>query len=442
MPGRLRVDLSFSATALHSEHDVDENQFEPDVAPEAQAHTHALDFALIDLDLVGVVGLSERLGVEVGLPLRLNRGRAVFVGADGGALPQFESIHHRNETLMGAGDLSLGARVAVLRPQGAQGWLLDISAGLSLPTGNTQPNPFDLGRQGEPHQHVFFGTGTIDPRLSAQAVYAAETFRLSGWMSGSTALVDNSHGFRASSRVAGGLGGQSSLGLDRFNFSAAAEAQHETPATWEGERAENSGRTDLFASFAAFWDASERWKVFSSFKLPFFTHAKGGQLDTPFIVGLGLSYVVDLLPAPHDHVHGHAEHEQTEHEPVTAQQAHARVQASSGDIADIAEGGQSFALSDALVAGKVTVVDFWAEWCQPCHAITVALAQLAEQHSQLAVRRAEVPDFDTPVAQEHLAGAPGLPVVWVFDASGEQVATLVATDASEVERVVLELLSP
>jgi hypothetical protein len=60
------------------------------------------------------------------------------------------------------------------------------------------------------------------------------------------------------------------------------------------------------------------------------------------------------------------------------------------------------------------------------------LRALAAKHPNLAVRRVEIIDFDSPAAAEHLPGVKGLPVVWVLDERGRRVETLVATSAREV----------
>jgi thiol-disulfide isomerase/thioredoxin len=78
------------------------------------------------------------------------------------------------------------------------------------------------------------------------------------------------------------------------------------------------------------------------------------------------------------------------------------------------------------------LIDFWAEWCEPCHVITHQLSQIAASHSNVAIRKAEVPDFEQPVFLEHLKGSPGLPAVWIFDETGTLVIKLAAVSPPKV----------
>jgi len=109
----------------------------------------------------------------------------------------------------------------------------------------------------------------------------------------------------------------------------------------------------------------------------------------------------------------------------------------SVDVADVAVGGKSFLVKEALVIGKITVIDFWAEWCVPCKRIGHMLQNLAEQHSNLAVRRVEVPDFDSAVGRDHLKGVAMLPVVWIYDRNGRLVAKMVGATSKQVKKQVL-----
>jgi hypothetical protein len=104
--------------------------------------------------------VARGLGVEAVVALRGVRTRIRFedVRHQPIVVPN-GSIHHRNETLSGPGDPWL----LLHRAQVLGAWTLAARGGVSVPLGRTEPNPFDLGRRGLPHQHIQFGTGTWDP---------------------------------------------------------------------------------------------------------------------------------------------------------------------------------------------------------------------------------------------------------------------------------------
>ena len=113
-----------------------------------------------------------------------------------------------------------------------------------------------------------------------------------------------------------------------------------------------------------------------------------------------------------------------------------------GDVLDLRAGGASFPIEAAVVPEKVTVVDFWAEWCAPCVDLDRRLRALAAERDDLAVRRVEVPSFDSPVAKAHLSTVSALPVVWIFDREGRPGPRLEGESPDAILKAVRAALDP
>lgn len=84
--------------------------------------------------------------------------------------------------------------------------------------------------------------------------------------------------------------------------------------------------------------------------------------------------------------------------------------------------GEAIDLAKAPVPGKVTIVDFGAKWCGPCHELDQDMAKMLENNPNLALRKVDIVDWDSPVAEQQLKNVDGLPYVLVFNRAGQQVA--------------------
>jgi thioredoxin 1 len=74
-----------------------------------------------------------------------------------------------------------------------------------------------------------------------------------------------------------------------------------------------------------------------------------------------------------------------------------------------------------LGSEQAVLVDFWAEWCGPCHAIAPVLDQIAEERSDLKVVKLNI-DEQPAIAQRY--GVMSIPTLILFK-DGEPAAAAV-----------------
>jgi thiol-disulfide isomerase/thioredoxin len=106
------------------------------------------------------------------------------------------------------------------------------------------------------------------------------------------------------------------------------------------------------------------------------------------------------------------------------------------DAARINAPGQAVDLRAHLAAGKVTVVDFYAVWCQPCRKVDAHMKQVLATQPDVALRKVDVVDWDSAVARQHLQGVPNLPYVIVFGKSGRQVAQISGLELAQLDAAI------
>ena len=378
------------------------------VHDESPVERHHTVLWLHELRLLAELGVQPGWAVQFQLPARLVQTRTVLTDLSDNPTG-LTNIHHPNGLFGSPGDVQfLVHHARKLGPLSA-----GVRAGLSLPFGQVNQDPYLLGDQGAPHTHLQFGTGTADPLLGLDLGLGP----VAAYAFAQLPLYEGSHGYRAGSRVAAGVTASHALGA--VSLRLGSSVIHEEPERWRGlvpTEDGNLGRTDLFVSPGVTLTSGDY-----SFSLDLLVrawgHTEGAQLDMPVVVQLAVGKLFHLEPP----------------EPDAAPAAMA-------DVLDVVQAGELAALVPA--PGKLTVFDFWAPWCEACKGLDQRLRALAAEKPGLAVRRVNIVDFDSPIAQRELPGVTLLPHLRFVDASGKVLFDASGTSDELFTRVRDSVNSP
>ena len=93
-------------------------------------------------------------------------------------------------------------------------------------------------------------------------------------------------------------------------------------------------------------------------------------------------------------------------------------------------------LPKLAVPGKYTVFDVFADWCGPCRMIDERLREVVTRRRDIAIRKLNVRDFDTPLALELGSAFETLPYVVVLTPKGKRIE-VVGTDFEALDKALL-----
>lgn len=199
-------------------------------------NTHIVHLDWSRFEVVFKVPFSSTSEMELQMPYDVKDVEARYELPDGTKFDNPQgNLHHRTERLEGAADFKLFFT-----------WLVGdwrLSGGVNLPVGETVEDPLVLGDLGLNHQHIQFGTGTIDPLARVYyLLHLTESLNLSFGAGAQVPLVENSHGYHAPPMVDVTVGPR--VGITSWlTLSASYSFLYQGRAYWDGVPDPNTGYT-------------------------------------------------------------------------------------------------------------------------------------------------------------------------------------------------------
>lgn len=295
-PREASLALNLTTTTMNVVH----SESCPEIGPICQQRDeppqlHDQQFYVFELRPIVALGLTDVFAFEAQIPFRVVNTDITFRRLDGAPFePDYEHIHHRDETLVGFGDpWLLGRATGVLGPLG-----ITMRTGFALPLGSTEEDPFARGRAGLPHQHIQFGTGTVYPIFALDAGVALDRVRLGGYGQALVFPYENHYGYQAGNRYSGGISVDVRV-IDELRLGVGGDLLNEQPERWNGvvQQDGNVGRTDLLVGGAVSY-AFDSVAASVSVRSPVWQHfietdhdhgGDPGQLTYPAIINLAVA---------------------------------------------------------------------------------------------------------------------------------------------------------
>src|ERR1700751_4581801 len=82
---------------------------------------------------------------------------------------------------------------------------------------------------------------------------------------------------------------------------------------------------------------------------------------------------------------------------------------------------------------KKVLVDFWAEWCGPCHAVAPVLDRITDERDDVKIVKANG-DHEQGLAQRY--GGSSIPLMGLFENGEPQASAIGALPKSALERAL------
>ena len=107
------------------------------------------------------------------------------------------------------------------------------------------------------------------------------------------------------------------------------------------------------------------------------------------------------------------------------------------DVLLISHHGESVELAPFLAKSKLTIYDFYADWCSNCRIFDTHIGEYAAAHpTTIAYRKINIVDWESPVALQFLKEIDELPYAIVFDTKGKRFQDISGLDKAALFKLL------
>lgn len=108
------------------------------------------------------------------------------------------------------------------------------------------------------------------------------------------------------------------------------------------------------------------------------------------------------------------------------------------DVKWLSKAGEDVpSLEQHAVKGKVTVFDFYAEWCAACRKVDGHIyKKIAGGDRSLAYRKLNLVEWESPLAERYVKEVPSLPFVIIHGKDGKRFTTLHGADLAALDKAL------
>jgi len=102
------------------------------------------------------------------------------------------------------------------------------------------------------------------------------------------------------------------------------------------------------------------------------------------------------------------------------------------------KGGQKINFKKHLSSGKVTIFDFYADWCGPCRVFSPKVEHFIKEHPTVALRKVDIVDWNSDLSKQLTKDykMPALPFSLIFNDQGMFLGKVEGNNIEKVSQII------